>query len=194
MAPTPRVSSCGLSVALGHPLAFSQPSLGLRPAVPWPSATQPVAFIHPMAFKKPLKASKSPLAFGQPSPGLQLAVPWPSASRPVAFGHTTCGLRPSHGLLEALESIKITKKCPKRKNVHLPRQFTQPPGGQIKKRQSHSVRLDQKSISAKFRPNLLTFEATSVTKTDERRRTPCNLEVASRLWIGGLRPLGGFAS
>ena len=150
MAPTPRVSSCGLSVALGHPLAF-----------------------------------------GQPSPSLQLAVPWPSASRPVAFGHTTCGLRPSHGLLEALESIKITLKCPERKNFHLPRQFSQPPGGQIKKGQSHSVRLDQKSISAKFRPNLLTFEATLVKKTDERRRTPCNLGVASRLWVGGLRPPGG---
>ena len=122
------------------------------------------------------------------------AIPWPSASRPLAFGHTSRSLRPSHGLLEALESIKIAKKCPKRKNFHLPRQFTQPPGGQIKKRQSHSVRLDQKSISAKFRPNLLTFEATSLTKTDERRRTPCNLGVASRLWIGGLRPPGGVAS
>ena len=34
------------------------------------------------------------------------------------------------------------------------------------------MRLDQKSLPAKFRPNPLTFRANVTRKTDERRRTP----------------------
>ena len=58
------------------------------------------------------------------------------------------------------------------------------------------MRLDPKSLPAKFRPNPLTFRANVTRKTDERRRTPQQLKGRGLrpLQGRGLRPLiGGFA-
>ena len=66
---------------------------------------------------------------------------------------------------------KYPKKRPKRPFFHLQRLIAQPPGGQMEKRTCQSLRLDQKIIPAKFRPNPSTFGTTSYQQTDERRGT-----------------------
>ena len=56
------------------------------------------------------------------------------------------------------------------------------------------VGLVPKIIPTKFHPNPSTFGTTLVAKTDERRRTPCKLGVASRLWVREASPPLGVAS
>merc|ERR1711951_53576 len=66
-------------------------------------------------------------------------------------------------------SLKIPQKRPKRPFFRLSCPITQPPGDLLQKRTNPAFRLVLKIIPAKFHPNPLTFRATLIRKTDERR-------------------------